>query len=228
MQQGAWRPGSATIIAIALVAAAAFAAGCGLLGGDDATSDVESSLEPTATPTVPPEEALRLWVQRRLRQSFVADCEEAQRPNDAGKQCASFLGARGSMRAYELGPVFSAPTRLIILQQIADMWTIVHLENRDPSHPQPPGIPWPLRPGATVVVIITDDCLRVREHPGLGARQIDCLENGTEVTISGGPTEIDGLQWWELEGYEGWSASTWLRYPEEATPAPPAVTPEET
>ena len=85
------------------------------------------------------------------------------------------------------------------------------------------GIPWPLAVGETVVVSVAEDCLRVRERPGLQAPEVSCLENGTVATIQSGPVEIDDHQWWQLVGY-GWSASNWLRYPEER-PASETATP---
>ena len=207
----------------ALCAIAALAAGCGLGGGDGGGQDGESTPVAVATP---PEEALRLYVQRRLLQGFVDDCDEARRPDDIAKQCARFIGERDGMRAYELGPTLAPYTRLIILAQVDDAWTVVHLERRDPAQPATPVIPWPLRIGATVVVTTTDDCLRVREEPGLDAREVDCLDNGSVVTISGGPVEVDDLEWWQLGGREGWSASNWLRYPEEAAATSPTATPQ--
>lgn len=163
-----------------------------------------------------PEEALRRYVERRLNLGFVPDCEDARRPEDVGKQCARFRGERQGLRAYELGPTFSTYTRLVILRRAGDAWTIEHLENRDPNEPPVPGIPWPLDIGASVIVAGTGDCLKLRDRPGLLAHEIDCLEDGTAVTIAAGPVEIDGLEWWQIEGYEGWVAGNWLRYPEEA------------
>ena len=205
----------------ALCATAVLAAACG--GGDSGGQDGESTPVVVATP---PEEALRLYVQRRVLQGFVDDCDEARRPDDIAKQCARFIGERDGMRAYELGPTFAPYTRLIILAQVDDAWTVVHLERRDPAQPATSGIPWPLRIGATVVVTTSDDCLRVREEPGLDAREVDCLDNGSVVTISGGPVETDDLEWWQLGGYEGWSASNWLRYSEEAAATSPTATPQ--
>ena len=212
-----------TMAVTALCATAALAAGCGL-GGDDAGGQAGESTPVVLAP--PPEEALLLYVQRRLLQGFVPDCDEAERPDDIAKQCARFVGERDGMRAYQLGPTFAPHTRLIILAQVDDAWTVVHLERRDPAQPPASGIPWPLRIGATVVVTITDDCLRVREEPGLDGREIDCLENGSVVTISGGPVEAGDLEWWQLAGFEGWSASNWLRYPEEAAATDPTATPQ--
>lgn len=227
MRQGAGKLTGVTAAAAALCATAALAIACGFAGGDGDTQDGEATATANAMPTAatPPEEALRLWVERRLYQGFVADCDQARRPDDVGKQCARFRGERDGLLAYELGPTFAEYTRLIILKRAGETWTIEKLEARDPDLPPVPGIPWPLQVGATVVVAGTGDCLRVREHPGVQALEVSCLDDGTTVTISAGPVEIDGFRWWQLEGY-GWSAGNWLRYPEEASEAGPTATPE--
>ena len=224
MERLAGKRAGVIAVAVALCAAAVFAAACGLVGENDSNGSPTAMPATTQPPSVAPEEALRVYVGRRLNQGFIADCDAAQRPDDVGKQCARFRGERESMLAYELGPTFGEFTRLIILQQAADSWTIAHLENRDPNLPPVPGIPWPLQVGTNVVVIGTGDCLRIREHPGLQAPQVTCLDDGTAVTISAGPVQIDDFEWWQLEGY-GWSAGNWLRYPEES-PALPTATPE--
>jgi hypothetical protein len=202
---------------------------CGAFGDDDGGTDGPAET-PTAEPAgQPPEEALRLYVERRLNQGFVADCDDAQRPDDVGKQCASFRGERGDLRAFELGPTFSEYTRLIILEPAADGWTIAHLENRNPDDPPAPGVPWPLEVGANVVIAGTDpSCLRIRERPGTLAPELACLEDGIVVRIAEGPVNVDELQWWRLEAY-GWAASNWLRYPEDVPELPtiePGTTPD--
>ena len=67
----------------------------------------------------PPEEELSPVVQRRLNQDFVADCEQASRPADVGKECARFRGERNGMLVYDVGATFAVYTRLIILQRAA-------------------------------------------------------------------------------------------------------------
>lgn len=217
------QPGLIVLVTL-LSAATVITTACGVTGDDVQDGEATPAPSATAEAAIPPEEALRLWVERRLRQGFVADCSGAQRPGDVGKQCARFRAERDGMLAYEMGPVFSEYTRLIILKRAGDTWTIEHLEERDPALPPVPGIPWPLQVGASVVVAGTGDCLRVRDRPGVEGTELDCLPDGTAVTLSSGPVENDDLQWWQLEGY-GWSAGNWLRYPEEAT-AGPTATPE--
>lgn len=208
----------------AALAAAAFAVACGDNGNSGPATPSTGTPVPNQTVT-PPEEALRLFVQRRLNQGFVSDCDEAERPDDVGKQCARLRGERNGLLAYELGPTFAEYTRLLILQQTADGWTIARQETRDPDQPPVPGIPWPLEVGVSVVVAgTTPDCLKIRQAPGLSETELDCIEDGTVVTTVGGPNETDEIEWWQLEGL-GWAAGNYLRYPEEApTPEP---TPEE-
>jgi hypothetical protein len=205
-----------TLAVSALTILALLSLRCGDGGGSSAPDG--TNVGPTATASTPPEEALRLYVQRRLGQGFVQECEDARRPDDVGKQCARYRGERNGLLAYELGPTFSEYTRLIILERAGGSWTIAHLENRDPSLPDVPGIPWPLEVGITAVVAGTGDCLRVRSQPGTGSPQVDCIDDGETVTIVAGPVELDDLEWWQLEGY-GWAAGAWLRYPDEAADA---------
>lgn len=222
MSTGAWTPRFGGAVAVALLAVAVLAA-CDT-GNDSNEEESLSASDATPTATVPPEAALGYWVLRRLNQGFVADCEQAKRPDDVGKQCARFRGERDGLLAYEVGPTFSDHTRILILARAGEGWTIAKLEERSPDDPPAAGIPWPLRLGATVVVGGTGDCLRVRERPGLAAPEVACLDDGAVVIISGGPVEIDDHEWWELEGWDGWSAGDWLRYPDDvpsgATPSP--------
>jgi hypothetical protein len=173
------------------------------------------------TPSSSAEDALGLYVQRTLSQGFVADCDDAQRPVDVGKQCAQKLGERGDLVAYSLGPTFSEATRILILKPDGGSWTLLTIVNIDPNLPQAPGIPWPLAVGAQVVVAGTaPDCLKVREAPGLGSTDTDCLPDGTAVNIVAGPVDQDDIEWWQLEGH-GWAAGNYLRFADAAlTPVP--------
>jgi len=211
------------LVALALLAAALTFACKGGGGGSETTQPPGGTATATvsATPQVPPEDALARFVQNRLNQGFVPHCDDAQRPDDVGKQCASKLGERDGLVAYALGPTFSDYTRILILKPEGGDWTLVTLEVRDLNQSGVPGIPWPLETGAHVVVAGTaPDCLKVRDAPGLAATQVDCLDDGTEVTVVAGPSEQDNIEWWQLQDH-GWAASDYLRYPEEvATPTP--------
>ena len=112
-----------------------------LLSGGDSTASESTATPDANAPSTSPEQALALYVERRLSQGFVANCDDAERPQDTGKQCARLRGERDGMRAYELGPTFGEYTRLIILQPANDTWTIAVLENRDPNGPPVPGVP---------------------------------------------------------------------------------------
>ncbi len=215
-----------TGVAVAVVALSALAIACSSRN-DAGTAPGATPPASGGTPTAAtaPEEALRLYVERRFVLGFTPDCDQAQRPGDVGKWCARFRGERDGMLAYELGPTFGEYVQLIILKPADGSWTIARLENRDPNLPPVPGIPWPLELGANVIVAGTGDCLRIRESPGVRAPEKDCLDDGTVVTVSDGPVEADGFEWWRLEGYAGWAASNWLRYPEEAPTTPTGEAP---
>lgn len=203
-----------------LGAACAFAIACGGDSGGSAADATATALAPATAP----EEVLRLYVERRLTVGFVPDCDDAKRPDDIGKQCAKRVAERDGLLAYQLGPAFSEYTRLIILKPAGDTWAIEHLEERNPNEPPPPGVPWPIEVGATLIVAGTDpECLRLRDRPGLQGSELGCLDDGTAVTVVSGPTEVDNNEWWQLEDY-GWASGTYLRYPDEAgvelTPTP--------
>jgi hypothetical protein len=201
----------------ALLGLALLAAACSSSGeANPATSVPNRTPGATAsgTPASPAsaEDALARYAQRVLSQGFVANCQKATRPKDVGKQCASKLGERGDLVAYALGPTFSfPPTRIMILKPEAGDWVLVSTSNLDPSK-SAPGIPWPLVVGAKVVVTGTaPDCLKVREGPGTASRELDCIKDGTAVTIVAGPTDKDSIQWWQLQDH-GWAAGDYLRY----------------
>jgi hypothetical protein len=217
----------AALAAVALATVAALAIACSSGGNQPSTSTpatpAPGETPPSkGTPTTSPEEALARYVQR-LNQGFVADCDKAKRPDDVGKQCAHKLGERGDLVAYTLGPTFSNATRILILKPEAGDWTLVSIENLDPNQPTAPGIPWPLEVGANVVVAGTaPDCLKIRAAPGIGSAQLDCINDGTAVTVVAGPVAQDSIDWWQLENL-GWAAADYLRYPDEAggvTPTP--------
>lgn len=199
-------------LVLALVLVSAMAA-CTSGDGDNraSTPDATERIEQLVATAGPAEEVLHAWVQDHLSQGFVARCEESQRPGDVGKQCAHFHSERDGRLAYQLGPTFSGFTRFFILEQQGGSWTIIHEETHSGELTT---IPWPLAVGVNVIVTVDSECLQVRDQPGLAAVPIDCLDNGTEVTISAGPAERDGLTWWRLDG-QGWSAGEWLRYPAE-------------
>ena len=201
------------ITAIAIAGILALLAAACESAADDSTPTGTAGPSPTATVALPedaPEETLRAWVSSHLSQGFVSDCSLARRPADVGKLCASLRAERNGVLAYGLGPTFSEFTRLFLLEPIDGAWTIIHEETIDPNLP---GIPWPLAVGASVIVAVGSDCLQIRDQPGLQTVPVDCLEDGTAVTISAGPADRDGFQWWRLSGH-GWAAGNWLRYPE--------------
>jgi hypothetical protein len=208
------------------VAAAVLLIACSSGGGStkpDTTPTAPAGTEPATSATVTstaPEEALGTYVQRRLSQGFVADCDKAKRPDDVGKQCAKKLGERHGLVAYKLGPTFGDYTRIMILEQKDGGWTIARQETHDPNDPDVPGIPWPLEVGAEVVVVGTaPDCLKVRQQPSITGTELDCLKDGETVKIVAGPTSADDIEWWQLEG-QGWAASNYLRYPDAGVPEP--------
>ncbi len=122
---------------------------------------------------------------------------------------SEMTAARAFGIAYQLGPTFSELSRLFILELNNGVWTILFEETYSGELTS---LPWPLAVGDDVVVAVDSECLQVRDQPGLAAVPIDCLDDGTPVTINAGPTDRDGLTWWRLAAL-GWVAGNWLRYP---------------
>ncbi|MGE3076341.1 MAG: RING finger protein [Dehalococcoidia bacterium] len=66
--------------------------------------------------------------------------------------------------------------------------------------------------GDHVLVVDTGDCLNVRVKAGLANDAIVCVEDGTELVVTGGPEDSDGLTWWKVRTDlgEGWAAEDYL------------------
>ena len=213
-----------TIFTAALSLALALAAACG--GGDDAP-------DATPTPTKPgPQDVIGDWVRANRNVDFVGNCADARAGLDVGKLCAIEVGARGTRKAFSIGPTFSEPTALAIVEEREDGWAILSVQNRDPSAGAVPGIAWPLTVGDAIVIIGLGegDCLRIRERPSQEGMQQICMPDGTTAIIQEGPVEAETFTWWKIagEGFNGWAAGTWLRLPEAIAAAlnpTPAATP---
>ena len=219
----------AGVLACALLVVATAAAACGVIGGGDG----DDTPEATPTPAKPgPEDALGAWVAENRSVGFIGNCADARPGVDVGKLCATFAGERGPRRAYHLGPTFSEATALAFVEDTADGWVVLSVDNRDPSQPTVPGIDWPLEIGDAVVMIGLGEgeCLSIREQPTQQSARIDCRPDGTQAIIQEGPIEAETITWWRIagEGFVGWAAGTWLRLPEAIAQAlnPPTPTPE--
>ncbi|MEX2246640.1 MAG: hypothetical protein WEC75_08125 [Dehalococcoidia bacterium] len=205
------RSASTLLILIAGVALAGCIGGGG--GGGDKTPKA------TATPEKPgPVDAVATWVRENRNVAFVGDCGEATRGVDVGKLCVELAGDRGTRRAYYLGPVFSQPTALAIVEETPEGWVTLSVNNLDPSQTDVPGIDWPLEVGDRVVIIGVGegDCLRVRDQPTQTGAQLNCMPDGTEAIVQEGPVEAETFTWWRIsgDGFNGWAAGRWLRLPE--------------
>jgi hypothetical protein len=65
---------------------------------------------------------------------------------------------------------------------------------------------------AVLVTGAAPDCLNVRVAAGTGNDAIVCVQEGTELRITGGPTTASELTWWKVETElgEGWAAEDYL------------------
>ncbi|MEX2225973.1 MAG: hypothetical protein WEB52_05940 [Dehalococcoidia bacterium] len=196
-----------TYLLASLAAVSILLAAC---GGGDGTPDA------TPTPERPgPEQILGEWVAANRNINFIPNCNEAKDGIDVGKLCATLIGERGTRRAFALGPTFSEPTALAILEEKPDGWEILSVQNRDPSQGEIPGIPWPLQGGDRVIVIGLGegDCLSIRQDPSQTGERTNCMPDGTRAIVQEGPEEAETFTWWRIagDGFSGWAAENWLR-----------------
>jgi hypothetical protein len=192
----------ASISTLAIVLAA-----CG--GGDDTPKATPTPERPSA------QDVLGQWVAANRNVTFIPNCGDAKQGVDTGKLCATLVGERGTRRAFALGPTFSDPTALAILEEKPDGWEILSVTNQDPSQGAIPGIPWPLQPGDRVVVIGLgeNDCLSIRKDPSQQGERLNCMPDGTRAIVQEGPTDAETFTWWKIagDGFNGWAANNWLR-----------------
>jgi hypothetical protein len=199
---------------------------CG--GGDDGGNDGASGRTPTPEPTQQNntgdvEGALGAYVRTTLSAEYAGPCSGAQTGADAGKVCSTSRGERSGVQAFVLGKVLSEAEQWAFLEQRGGQWQVVHSPKITPDNRAVPGVPWPLAVGAEVEIVGTGSCLNVRTEPGGAA--VDCITEGTRIKLAAGPREANDLQWWQVDGRNGWVAADYLRYPDAKTDAAPTPRP---
>ena len=67
-------------------------------------------------------------------------------------------------------------------------------------------------PGESVVVAGTDSCLNIRAESDIEGQILDCLADGTIVTVLEGPVAQGNLNWWLIAAPDvnGWAAELYL------------------
>jgi hypothetical protein len=216
------------IVAIVIVGLVALAGLPGGGSGSDGNKATPTPAEATPDASAGAATALESYVRDMLTLEYAGDCSASILPKGEGRVCSTFKGERQGQRAYILGASSYESTTWVFLRQDGGNWQVYATQPVKPDTANVPGAPWPLEKGAKVIVLGTGNCLNVRVSPGINEAPVDCLADGTEVTIAEGPLEMDGFQWWRLEDRSGWVAGDWLRYPEglaTATTTPAAVTP---
>ncbi len=70
-----------------------------------------------------------------------------------------------------------------------------------------------LRIGDGATVQGTGSCLNVRPSPGQSNTPVACLNDGTDLTVIGGPQASGGITWWQVRSgtVEGWAAEEFIR-----------------
>ncbi len=89
-----------------------------------------------------------------------------------------------------------------------------------PSTPTPVPTPTPtatqpaarFSAGDAAVIAGTDSCLNIRAQADIEAEVLDCLADGTNVTVLEGPVAQGSLNWWLVDAPEisGWAAELYL------------------
>jgi hypothetical protein len=198
-------------LAVPLVASLAIACS----GGSDKKTDAapEATQAASGDPAV---QALSKHVETTMGKQFVEDCSKAQAGQDTGKICSFMKGERGNQRAYTLGMVASEPSQWAILELQGTEWKVAYTQPITRDNSGVPGVPWPLKPGAEVVVAGAAPCVNVREGPALNQKAVDCIRDGTKIKLAAGPAAVDNINWWQVDGRSGWVAGDFLRYADAA------------
>src|SRR5438067_4144772 len=130
------------------------------------------------------------------RQLGITDCGSSS--PGAGHDCFMALGASDAMVGTDAGYFHGARFGSgcwVYLYEDGSGWHFV-----DVQCAQAPGSLPRIEMDDLVKV---SGCANVRSEPGLQARIVACLPNGTTVHVVGGPVYRDGKLWWLLQG-QGW------------------------
>ena len=211
-------------IAVLVVIIALVAVVCS--GGDSGTDTPVATATLEVTPTVPTgsvqETAIVQHVQATQSAEYAGGCADADAATDAGKVCSIYRGEREGVHAFVLGLTFSEGFEWAFVEMQGGAWRVVDSTPITPESSAVPGIPWPLKVGAEVVVIGTGSCLNVRTEPGGDA--VDCIPEGSPIVLSAGPEEARDRAWWRVEGRDGWVAADFLRYADATSDPEPTPT----
>ena len=79
-----------------------------------------------------------------------------------------------------------------------------------PAAPRQTAAAPPAAPVRAAIVEGTDACLKVRAEPTVDARVVDCLPDGTTVSLSAEVATNNTLTWRQIPG-QGWAATDFLR-----------------
>lgn len=92
--------------------------------------------------------------------------------------------------------------------------------------PTPTPTPTPVPPPVDIAVggfVRVVDGVNFRTEPSTAGQLIRTLADGVVLEVVGGPTDAEGLTWWQLrdvDGSLGWAASQYLAPVAPPTPAP--------
>lgn len=179
-------------------------------GDDDEDGEDDDEADGTPTPTSTGEgpaptalDAVGRFIENS-GQEFAGLCEDADPDEDVGKMCAAERGMSGDQVAYQVGPTFSEFTDVFFVRPEGGGFVVDHIEPA-PCQGQ---IPCPPPVGATVE-IVADGCVNARNQPSISAPINNCVDGGTEATLTDGPVDSDARLWVELEGL-GWVSASFI------------------
>jgi hypothetical protein len=172
----------------------------------DETPSPEATETPTSTPDAPAATALDAVGQfiEDSGQEFAGLCSEATE-EQTGQMCAEEAGTSGNQTAFNVGPTFSEFTDVFFVRPEGAAFVVDHIE----PVPCRGVVPCPPPVGATVQVVTTEGCVNARSEPSINSQINQCVDNGTQAALVGGPVNADARTWIELEGL-GWMSAGYI------------------
>ena len=176
--------------------------------GGDLTVLAEGS-SPTWQPETPIEEAAAspLEAAQSVLQYYPFELAEACANADESEVCVEELGSSGTEIVY--AAVDRAACRqyvLLFVRPEGESWVVGHLE---PAFCQGDS-DCPPRTGAIVEVVVKETCVNARSEPGVDGPINQCMGDGVQAVVVGGPVEVDARIWVELQGL-GWISASYIR-----------------
>lgn len=166
----------------------------------------ETATPPPATPSdafPTPDDAVAAFVQDGLGRVYIGECPPAV---PSGQQlqgiCSIELYRSAELATFNIGPFGSeALGEAVVLPDADGAWSLTFFEF--------PALDAQITLGGSAMVFQAEDCLNFRAAPGTAANVLSCQIDGTRGHVQGGPVEVDGTTWWQLQDL-GWASASFL------------------